>query len=894
MKIKILHKLKNINFTKRSKIIFVVFIFLGLSLAAPVIADTGWATKVMAGLLSVIISMLGWILILIVNTLISIASWSLFIKSSAVSFGWTVVRDLCNMFFIVIMLAIAFGTILNIEQFNYKKLLPKLILMAILINFSKIICGLLIDVAQVVMLTFVNSFASFGAGSLLDNLGVEGILKLSRNSETVGFWTVLAAYLLGIIYILVAIVVCIAMIAMLGIRIVMIWIYVVLSPLAYLLSAFPPGQKFASQWWSEFGKNLIVGPVLAFFLWLSLVSLQADNMNTENAKRDNASKEQLAADLKNINLNDNNGEITDANELSAVTEASSPGALIKFVIAIGMLLGGLQISSQIGGIAGSMAGKGMQQINKAASAVGKAGTKKVGRLTGASYVSGVYKSYKSGNESRRQAKYKDHADLTSGVIGKVKRNANPIHWAAMAVGTDRKTRKVEATMDRNKDQIETAEGNFSTKQGQINLMDDVTRGYKYNEDKKEWRNKKNKKEVLTNEQMEERKKNQEESQVFSNIADTDDWVNKRGDKVNKIEMEELVKQKKEKSEEINKEDEKKLSKITGGPVLIKKLLKSTYSNGGIERSSDRRAQNVQEKQKKYEKNSDVELESAINNKTLSATDRAAASLVALDRKSMSEDKRKAIKDRLMQGEGLGGSRNGVLNDKKLGTLVKTSIASGDTAATSKLIEKAGSADLVVSEKAKADIRSAFQNGKLLLNSMSASGIRRVLPEFIAALKPKQISEAISGIKNKSEQNGVISALQDRIVENKDPEKKKLWTEEEKANRNLESNKVMAALTPATDIKTATENAENQKEARLEIMKNMESSTIVNMFYESSGKQKNALIEAVKETGAKLEDFETSLEFLKGRSPRSVQIVKSFGWEPASDRRYDDDGDDDDV
>ena len=62
------------------------------------------------------------------------------------------------MFFVVVLLIIALATILNQEKYSYKTWLPKLILMAVLINFSKMICGLIIDVAQVVMMTFVNAF----------------------------------------------------------------------------------------------------------------------------------------------------------------------------------------------------------------------------------------------------------------------------------------------------------------------------------------------------------------------------------------------------------------------------------------------------------------------------------------------------------------------------------------------------------------------------------------------------------------------------------------------------------------------------------------------------------------------------------------------------------------
>jgi hypothetical protein len=45
------------------------------------------------------------------------------------------------------------------------------------------------------------------------------------------------------------------MLGMLVMRIVMIWIYVVLSPLAYLLASFPGGQQYSSRWWKDFTSN---------------------------------------------------------------------------------------------------------------------------------------------------------------------------------------------------------------------------------------------------------------------------------------------------------------------------------------------------------------------------------------------------------------------------------------------------------------------------------------------------------------------------------------------------------------------------------------------------------------------------------------------------------------
>ncbi len=320
-------------------------------------AHADWAVDILSGILSIFIWALGLILVLVIKGLVLIASYQHFIDSQAVILGWVIVRDICNMFFVVILMIIAFGTILHLEDYNYKKWLPKLILMAVLINFSKTICGLLIDITQVVMLTFVNAFKDIGGANLTEMLGITKIVQISGSAGDVS--TVVGAYVLGMIYLIVAIIVIVTMAMMLAMRLVMIWIYVVLSPAAYLMSAFPGGQKYASQWWSEFIKNLIVGPVLAFFIWLSLAALSNGNNFTatiDSANLQNANN-QAAKEGSAVGSGSINGAV-------AGSEASTPGSLIQFIVAIGMLVGGLMVTQQIGGAAGSMAGKGMSAIQK--------------------------------------------------------------------------------------------------------------------------------------------------------------------------------------------------------------------------------------------------------------------------------------------------------------------------------------------------------------------------------------------------------------------------------------------------------------------------------------------------------------------------------------------------
>lgn len=308
----------------------------------------GWIIKLIIQGVSVI-------LIVLVNLLMDVASYSNFIHAEAVTKGWIVVRDVCNMFFVLILLVIAFATILGKEEYNAKKTLPKLIQAAVLINFSKMFCGLMIDVANVMMLTFVNAFKEIGSGNIIDMLGITKVVKIGAGGTgEIGFTQIVSAYIFGLIYVLIATVVVASMLGMLVMRVVMIWIYVVLSPAAFFLQAVPgKGQSYATQWWTRWTSNLIVGPVIAFFLWLSFAALQTnpDVSPLENVDADGQGLQEVQSQ-------------TGGEQAPIASEAGTPAALAKFAIAIGLLLGGMKIAQEVGGETGSILGKGMNRINK--------------------------------------------------------------------------------------------------------------------------------------------------------------------------------------------------------------------------------------------------------------------------------------------------------------------------------------------------------------------------------------------------------------------------------------------------------------------------------------------------------------------------------------------------
>lgn len=286
----------------------------------------------------IVTTVLGLITTLLIQILVNVANFNNIINVETVKIGWVAVRDLCNMFFILILLVIAFATILRVESYSLKKTLPKLLIMAVLINFSKTIFGLIIDFSQVIMLTFTNAFAN-GHGWFInmfkvqDLLSTGGALKSQITSENpLTAWSTSVAIIAGVIASIITLVVIAVMLAILVFRVAMLWVYTILSPLVFLAFAFPPLQKYVGKIWEDFVKQVMIGPILAFFIWLALTTAETSSGEIHNGK------EGLCAGVNTFFCDTN---------------------FQRYLITIALLIGGLMVAQQIGGAAGSIAGKGM-------------------------------------------------------------------------------------------------------------------------------------------------------------------------------------------------------------------------------------------------------------------------------------------------------------------------------------------------------------------------------------------------------------------------------------------------------------------------------------------------------------------------------------------------------
>lgn len=324
----------------------------GVAQAWNPIGDIGRA--IFGLIINLMLEIAGWFIKLtfwILKFVIEVGGYNGYIDSPAVTVGWVMVRDVTNMFFVVVLLIISFGTILGLEQYEYKKLLVKLLMAAVVVNFSRIICGIIIDVAQVVMITFINGVAATGDGNLLAMFKMDGIWKLTGAAQKPGSGETFLAAVAAITFASIMMVTMLTYLFLLLARMVILWILIVLSPFAFVLNVLPQTQKYAGQWWTEFGGNVVAGPIIAFFLWLSFVTVGAGNAH------DHLSSNSATAIKEGV----------DPQETSTgLTEVMSWANMANFAIAIGMLLAGAKMAQQLGAAGGSMMGKAREFGTKVA------------------------------------------------------------------------------------------------------------------------------------------------------------------------------------------------------------------------------------------------------------------------------------------------------------------------------------------------------------------------------------------------------------------------------------------------------------------------------------------------------------------------------------------------
>lgn len=245
----------------------------------------------LAGVINNIAAVVGKVMLVVLEMIIvPILGYNGFASADIVDLGWSLVRDVVNMGVVVILIVIAMQTIVGYSKANWTQQLPRLFIGVILVNFSRTICGVLIDISQVVMFTFVNAIIDIAAGNFAQMFGLssfgefsnEFIDKVNESGTGIEAYAYLgSAYLQLALYL--AIFSVILLLALMYIwRIVILWLLIIMSPVAFFLNGigdmFKAASGYYGEWWKKFSGALIMGPLLTFFLWLALAAASGSNL----------------------------------------------------------------------------------------------------------------------------------------------------------------------------------------------------------------------------------------------------------------------------------------------------------------------------------------------------------------------------------------------------------------------------------------------------------------------------------------------------------------------------------------------------------------------------------------------------------------------------------------
>ncbi len=195
---------------------------------------------------------------------------------------WGYVRNIANVAFVIVFIIIIFSQLTGAGVSNYgvKKMLPRLIIAAVLVNVSFIICAIAVDISNVVGYSLHSILTNWASGSstnfslgspvtswsdafawlLAGGVGTWAGITIASTLGTYGLWASLALLLPTAIAALMAF---LLVVILLLARQAFVIILTVIAPLAFVAYLLPNTNQWFDRWRKFFVTLLIMFPSVA-------------------------------------------------------------------------------------------------------------------------------------------------------------------------------------------------------------------------------------------------------------------------------------------------------------------------------------------------------------------------------------------------------------------------------------------------------------------------------------------------------------------------------------------------------------------------------------------------------------------------------------------------------
>ena len=342
---------------------------------------TGGISGMITGILGIFISIISQILAIVIAIFDSLITKAVAIPEQ-IKISWQFMVNFVNMFFILFLIIMAFGTIFDIEKYSWRNMLFGFIIVALLINFSFVIGEYLVTLANQLSAILLKPISALSI-SLANGLNLQNMTEAFVKSFNDPGGSVLAAIfqlifvsfvLMSMIYVTVFVIV----------RVFAIWALLIICPLAMVGIVLPSIKPSWEKWTSNFISWVFFLPVYILFLSFAVIFI-------------NAKDEMVSGFNQGVSA-------TSYNSVVANFFASSTiGDIFFYMLTLFFLVGGLRLAKKIGDFSGSQATAWFDKIQSKINI----GAKKVGGFAvrhapGSTLVKSTYEGGKEALEARVQ------------------------------------------------------------------------------------------------------------------------------------------------------------------------------------------------------------------------------------------------------------------------------------------------------------------------------------------------------------------------------------------------------------------------------------------------------------------------------------------------------------
>jgi hypothetical protein len=202
-----------------------------------------------------------------------------------IEIAWQLFRDITNVVIIGVFVFVAIMTILGSTEYGTKRLVSRVLIVAVLINFSFLFTRVIIESTNFVSAQFARSMPNNAlqvgvAQSFLQAFGIEGVwtgtsaLTDRVTRETDSGWAALLYGFVGGVFLIGIAGVLLYGVVIISARALLLIFMLITAPLAFASFLIPKWSNQAyigwNSWWSNLLKAAMFGPILMVFLWIAM------------------------------------------------------------------------------------------------------------------------------------------------------------------------------------------------------------------------------------------------------------------------------------------------------------------------------------------------------------------------------------------------------------------------------------------------------------------------------------------------------------------------------------------------------------------------------------------------------------------------------------------------